>query len=135
LTYFEILYRDMVTLNFRHFSMNDNQNELHSVKIRAGSRTYFLNVKEDKNGNLYLVLKESKLTQDGPNEAHRIMVFEDDFQKFITGMRDVLEFIKKTQANRKDDFGDVVSINHEGNDARVGMDFDPASDIADIVGG
>jgi hypothetical protein len=114
--------------------MKDNQNELHSVKIRAGSRTYFLNVKEDKNGNLYLVLKESKLTQDGPNEAHRIMVFEDDFQKFITGMRDVLEFIKKTQANRKDEFGGGVSISHEGNDVRVGMDFDPTSDIADIVG-
>ena len=111
--------------------MTDNQNELHSVKIRAGSRTYFLNVKEDKNENLYLVIKESKLNQDGPNEAHRIMIFEDDFSKFIGGMKDVLEFIKKTQGNRKES-----ELGYEEKEPRVSSTevFDPADDIADIVG-
>ena len=83
--------------------MYDNQNEVYSVKVRAGSRTYFLNVKEDKNSNLYLVLKESKLSQDGRNEVHRIMVFEDDFSKFMDGIKDVLGFIKKhNEENKKD---------------------------------
>ncbi|MEM1312813.1 MAG: DUF3276 family protein [Patescibacteria group bacterium] len=115
--------------------MKDNQNELHSVKIRAGSRTYFLNVKEDKNGNLYLVLKESKLNQDGPNEAHRIMVFEDDFQKFITGMREVLEFVKKAQSEREMGSSSEFSIDADSDhSAEVDPDFDPAKDVADIVG-
>jgi hypothetical protein len=117
--------------------MTDNQNELHSVKIRAGSRTYFLNVKEDKNSNLYLVLKESKLNQDGPNEAHRIMIFEDDFSKFIGGMKDVLEFIKKTQIERKNEYSDSQdSLDHLDKDQSQNdkVDFDTNSDIADLLG-
>jgi hypothetical protein len=122
--------------------MIDNQNEIYSVKIRAGSRTYFLNVKEDKNGELYLVIKESKQSQDG-NDVHRVMVFEEDFSKFISGMKETLEFIKKNQANRKimdqnDDFDqDNIVMNIDNNSdieqVKVVANPDISSDISEII--
>lgn len=122
--------------------MKDNQNEIYSVKMRAGSRTYFLNVKEDKRGELYLVIKESKPNPEG-NDVHRVMVFEEDFPKFIRGMKDVLEFIKKNQANRKlthqnDEFeSDNIIMNiHEDSGLEYGkveVNSDISSDISDII--
>jgi hypothetical protein len=73
---------------------NDNQNELFTYVVKAGvNRIYYLNVKEDRNGMLYLVIKESKRMEDGSKEVHRIMIFEKDLDKFVTGMKNALQFI------------------------------------------
>ncbi len=123
--------------------MVDNQNELYSVKIRAGSRTYFLNVKEDKKGNLYLVIKESKLLAEGGSEAHRIMIFEDDFQKFVSGMKDALEFIKTTQKKVRGESDSSENQNYPANEEKneanisnpgeVAITSDITSDIQDLL--
>lgn len=73
---------------------NDNQNELFTYVVKAGvNRIYYLNVKQDRNGMLYLVIKESKRMEDGSKEVHRIMIFEKDLDKFVTGMKNALQFI------------------------------------------
>ena len=68
--------------------------ELYSTKILAGTRTYFLNLKEDRKGNKYLVIKESKRTQDGTFEKHQIIIYQEDFAKLTTGLNEVFTFLQ-----------------------------------------
>ncbi|MEI6729131.1 MAG: DUF3276 family protein [bacterium] len=75
-------------------SASENQNELFTWVVKAGTnRLYYLNVKKDRNSDLYLVVKETKRLQDGSREVHRIMVFEKDLKKFVSGLKEVLHFI------------------------------------------
>jgi|GEM_PF-1599729 len=72
----------------------DNLNELFTWIVRAGqNRQYFLNIKQDRKGDLYLVIKETKRNQDGQKEVHRIMIFEKDLDNFVVGMKEVVHFI------------------------------------------
>lgn len=68
--------------------------ELYSTKILAGTRTYFLNLKEDRKSNKYLVIKESKRMQDGTFEKHQIIIYQEDFSKLTTGLNDVFSFLQ-----------------------------------------
>jgi hypothetical protein len=80
----------------------DNQNEIFTLAIKAGaSRIYYLNVKTDRNGETYLIIKESKKEIDGTKQIHRIMVFEKDLDKFAKGLQDVLSFINQRNPRSK----------------------------------
>jgi len=68
--------------------------ELYSTKILAGTRTYFLNLKEDRKSNKYLVIKESKRMQDGTFEKHQIIIYQEDFAKLTTGLNEVFAFLQ-----------------------------------------
>ena len=69
--------------------MNENGNgnggkELFNQTIKAGKRTYFMNVKEASNGNKYLTMTESKLIAKDKFERFRIMVFQDKLGEFAS---------------------------------------------------
>jgi len=72
--------------------------ELYSTKILAGTRTYFLNLKEDRKSNKYLVIKESKRMQDGTFEKHQIIIYQEDFAKLTTGLNEVFSFLQNGPA-------------------------------------
>jgi len=59
------------------------------IKIPAGQRTYFVNVKEAKNGSKYLVLTESKRNTEGKFENKSVMVFADHFKAIYDAMKQV----------------------------------------------
>jgi len=62
--------------------MSDERKELFSEKVVAGSRTYFFDVKESKDGTRYLVISE--LRQAGTdNKRHRVMIFEENAAAFV----------------------------------------------------
>jgi hypothetical protein len=68
-------------------------NEIFSEKVVTNRRTYFFDVKETKEGSMYLVIGE--LTQIGSEvERHRIMVFEESIDLFVEGLDKAIEFIK-----------------------------------------
>ncbi len=73
--------------------------EIYSVSVRAGKRTYFFDVKETRQGDYYLTLTESKkvFDKDGNSrfEKHKIFLYKEDFEKFMEGYLDVVEFVKK----------------------------------------
>jgi hypothetical protein len=71
--------------------------ELFSWRVPSSSdrRTYFLNVKENRTGDLYLTLVESKKHGETDFERHQVVVFEEDFAEFEKGMKRVYEFIRK----------------------------------------
>jgi len=72
--------------------------EIHSKAVRAGKRTYFFDVKATKRNDYYLTITESKkrFNKDGRfyYEKHKIFLYKEDFEKFMDGLTDVIEFIK-----------------------------------------
>jgi hypothetical protein len=72
--------------------------ELFTTEISLDNRTYFFNVKENRTGDVFLQVVESKNTEGAGFDRHAIVVFEDDMQKFLQGLESTLKFIEK---NRK----------------------------------
>lgn len=71
--------------------------ELFSWRVSAENdkRTYFLNVKENRTGDIYLTIVESKKHGESDFERHQVVVFEEDMDAFAVGMDRVLSFIRK----------------------------------------
>ncbi|MDR2048057.1 MAG: DUF3276 family protein, partial [Treponema sp.] len=52
--------------------------EIFSTKLLLQNRTYFFNVKENRLGDLYLNIVESKNKEPGGFERQSVIVFADD---------------------------------------------------------
>jgi hypothetical protein len=73
-------------------------------KVSAGGRTYFFDVKEATSGDKYLVINESRKSQDGQSyERNRIMVFEGYLTSFYKTLKDAIEFIESDKDGDKRD--------------------------------
>jgi hypothetical protein len=74
------------------------QEEITSKAVRAGKRTYFFDVKATRGGDYYLTITESKkrFSKDGQSfyEKHKIFLYKEDFDKFVDGLKEIIEFIK-----------------------------------------
>lgn len=82
----------------------DKQVDIYSQAIRAGKRTYFLDVKSTQSEELYLTITESKRkfnTELGKfqYEKHKVFLFKEDFEKFTEGLKDVMQFIENGNEN------------------------------------
>ncbi len=71
--------------------------DIFSKPIRAGKRTYFFDVKSTKGREYYLTITESKrrISSDGKQvyEKHKIFLYREDFEKFMQGLGEVIEYI------------------------------------------
>ncbi len=80
------------------FEKNDRE-DLFSKPVRAGKRTYFFDVKSTKGNDYYLTITESKkrFNDDGKffYEKHKIFLYKEDFEKFIEGLNESVDFIKE----------------------------------------
>lgn len=69
--------------------------ELFTTQIYLDNRSYFFNVKENRTGDVFLQIVESKNKDGAEQDRHQIAIFSDDMQKFLQGMEKSLEFIEK----------------------------------------
>ncbi|MFW5689969.1 MAG: DUF3276 family protein [Spirochaetota bacterium] len=63
-------------------------------------RTYFLNLKENRLGDLYLTIVESKKHGETDFERHQVMFFEEDLPDLKRGMEKVFEFMSERSRER-----------------------------------
>jgi hypothetical protein len=74
--------------------------ELFTTQISLDNRSYFFNVKENRTGDVFLQIVESK-SRDGEDfDRHQIAIFADDLQKFLQGMDKTLSFVEKERKAR-----------------------------------
>ena len=77
------------------------RDDVYSQVVRAGRRTYFMDVKATANDDYYLTITESKKRFDNEGnfryEKHKIFLYKEDFDNFLTAMEDVVAFIKKNR--------------------------------------
>ena len=57
-------------------------NAIFSTMVRAGRTTYFVDVKEAKNGNKFLSITESRLDVDNKKQKTSIRVFGEGIGEF-----------------------------------------------------
>ena len=74
--------------------------ELFTQQVVLDNRTYFFNVKENRTGDIFLQIVESKSKNGEVFERRDIVVFDDDVQKFLKGFEASLDFIGKTSSAR-----------------------------------
>lgn len=76
--------------------------ELSSRIIKAGHRVYFIDAKEDSQGNRYIALSECKSSlKGGARERQRIHIYEEDIIKLFGALSDVaLELGYQVQVER-----------------------------------
>ncbi len=79
----------------------NEREEIFSKAVRAGKRTYFFDVKATRKEDYYLTITESKkrFDQDGRYhfEKHKVFLYKEDFDKFIDGLQETIDYIKKNQ--------------------------------------
>lgn len=88
---------------------HDNQErreDIFSKAVRAGKRTYFFDVKATKSNQYYLTITESKRRFNPDQgkffyEKHKIFLYQEDFEKFMDGMKSAVGFIEAEQPEMK----------------------------------
>jgi hypothetical protein len=69
--------------------------EIFSARAMSGRRTYFFNVKENRHGDVFLNIVESKKSSEADFERHAIVVFKEDLEGFLEGFQKAVRFIKE----------------------------------------
>jgi len=64
--------------------------EIWNKRVDCGSRTYFFDMKETKEGKKYLTLTETRL-REGVRGRHRVMIFEEGIAEFIQAINEAAE--------------------------------------------
>ncbi|MCK4542523.1 MAG: DUF3276 family protein [Spirochaetales bacterium] len=67
--------------------------EVFSSRITIGKRTYFFNVKENRTGDLFLNIVESKKHGESSFERHSIIVFDEDLKDFLAEFNKAVNFM------------------------------------------
>jgi len=84
---------------------------VYSKRIRAGKRrTYFFDVRETRGNDYYLTITESRKRFDSEGyDRHKIFLYKEDFNKFIRGLIEAVEYVK---TDLMPDF-DFDAFNHD----------------------
>jgi len=75
--------------------------ELFSTRVLLQNRTYFFNVKENRVGDLYLNIVESKNRDEGGFERQSVVLFAEDLQEFLKGFDEALHILEKEVRERR----------------------------------
>ena len=76
------------------------QDIIFSRAVKAGKRIYYLDVKRNRNQELFVAITESKkiVSPEGEGmpptfEKHKIFLYQEDFGKFADALQDVMAFV------------------------------------------
>lgn len=74
--------------------------ELFTTQVALENRSYFFNVKENRAGDVFLQIVESKKGDGADFDRHQIAIFAEDMQKVMKGLDESLKFIEKDRKER-----------------------------------
>ncbi|MCQ2607655.1 MAG: PUR family DNA/RNA-binding protein [Bacteroidales bacterium] len=82
---------------------NQEREEVFSKSVKAGKRTYFFDVKKTKTNDYFLTITESKRIFESEEkvsyEKHKIFLYQEDFEKFLEGMKNAVDFVTEENPN------------------------------------
>ena len=67
--------------------------ELFSTRVSCEGRTYFFNVKENRVGDLFLTIVESKPAEGESFDRRSVVLFRDDAPEFLAALQGALSFM------------------------------------------
>ena len=72
--------------------------EIFSTRMICEGRTYFFNVKQNRMGDLYLAIVESKPTETESFDRRSIVIFKENLGEFLPAFEQAIEALKKMPA-------------------------------------
>jgi Protein of unknown function (DUF3276) len=72
--------------------------EVFSSRASTEKRTYFFNVKENRNGDLFLNIVESKKHGDADFERRSVIVFAEDLDEFVQEFQKAVSFMSRRKS-------------------------------------
>jgi len=104
-----------------------------SKSIKAGKRIYYLDVKRNRKDDLFVAITESKKIITGFDddaqvsyEKHKIFLYKEDFDKFVEGLQDVINFIKingETDIEMEEVSVNVTNVEADYIEPSISMEF------------
>lgn len=83
------------------------QDEVFSIRVPAGKRSYFFDVKPTRSGeDFFLTITESKRVGESEYRKHKIFLYKEDFGKFVDALHEAIDDIR-TKRLPDYDFSDV----------------------------
>src|SRR3954466_10183547 len=88
-----------LTVKSTTVAYESNEQKIESVyskRIRAGKRrTYFFDVRATRGNDYFLTITESrKRFNDNGYDRHKIFLYKEDFNKFIKGLTEAVDYVK-----------------------------------------
>jgi hypothetical protein len=73
-----------------------SNDSIYSKRIKAGKRrTYFFDVRATRGNDYFITITESKKRfEDGGYDRHKMFLYKEDFNKFLAGLTDTINFVK-----------------------------------------
>jgi hypothetical protein len=75
--------------------------ELFSTRVGCEGRTYFFNVKENRLGDMFLTVVESKPSETEGFERRSVVIFREDMPEFLKAFQGALDFMGKETGGKK----------------------------------
>ena len=91
--------------------------EIFSSRVILANRTYFFNVKENRMGDVYLNIVESKNRDNGGFDRQSVILFADDLQEFLKGFDESLKVLEKAVREKRRGGGEGAK-REEGRDEK-----------------
>ena len=100
-----------------------------SKSIKAGKRIYYLDVKKNRKDEMFLAITESKKVVRGEGddsqvsfEKHKIFLYKEDFDKFMTGLTQAIEFINEVQGHavKEEETAEII----QPEEIKIDIDFE-----------
>lgn len=89
-----------------------------SQSVKAGKRIYYIDVKKNRKGEMYLSITESKkiVSGEGENaivtfEKHKIFLYREDFAKFASSLNEAIGYVVAEQGEYQPSYPET-----DGND-------------------
>lgn len=110
----------------------NNRDILFSKAVKAGKRIYYLDVKENRKGDLFLAITESKkvITGEGENtkvrfDKHKIFLYKEDFEKFMNGLNETIDYIYEKEGPYvpQQESSENLSDESLGGEIEIDLDF------------
>lgn len=87
-----------------------HQDEVFGLRVPAGKRTYFFDVKNTRSGDdFFLTITESKRVGESDYQKHKIYLYKEDFGKFVEALHEALDHIRDERLPDHD-FSDVPRL-------------------------
>ena len=109
---YELIKNKIITVAYEQNENNERKQEsVYSKRIKAGKRrTYFFDIRETRGSDFYLTITESRKRFDSDGyDRHKIFVYKEDFNKFIKGLNEAVDYVK---TDLMPDF-DFDAFNHD----------------------
>lgn len=69
--------------------------EVYSTRVNAEKRTFFFNVKENRNGDYFLSIVESKKGEGEGFARQQVMVYEEEIESFMRELGKAAAIVQK----------------------------------------